>query len=244
MVLVFPNQNISPSEQITFSRYLGPVEEYPLHHFRLPGYPEIFHLTNVSDMGTGKAEMSNLGRHWHSDLSFTSLPAMGSMLRCVEIPDYGGTTGFANQYMAYDALSQAMQTKLDGLLAVHELFSKTKNLQDLDQGQIKDLQSKNPRIKQPVIRTHPETGKKALYVSEALCSEITGMSKDESLSLLEFLFNHQTRLEFTYRHNWSRHDIVLWDNRCTLHMAVPDNDHLQPRVMHRTTITGTPSGTL
>lgn len=244
LVLVFPGQDVTPEQQIRFSRYLGPVEEYPLHHYRLPGHPEIFHLTNVGEDGkVGGAQTAGLGRHWHSDLSFTALPAMGSMLRCKQVPDYGGTTGFANQYMAYERLTPAFRALLENLQAVHELFSKTPNLKDLDQGQVKDLKKGNPRIAQPVVRVHPETGRKALYVSEALCSEIVGMSRDESDTLLEFLIRHQTRVEFTYRHHWKPNDIVLWDNRCTLHMAVPDNDHLQPRVMHRTTITGTPCGT-
>ena len=245
LVLVFPGQNISPAEQIRFSRYLGPVEEYPLEPYRLPGHPEIFYLTNVGDDGRiGGAQMANLGRHWHSDLSFTAHPAMGSMLRCMQIPDYGGTTCFANQYMAYERLSPTFQALIDPLEAVHELFSKTPNLKDLDQGQIKDMRKGNPRIAQPVVRTHPETGRKALFVSEALCSDIVGMNRAESSALLEFLFEHQTRVEYTYRHTWKPHDIVLWDNRCTLHMAVPDNDHLQPRVMYRTTVSGTPCGTL
>lgn len=243
LVLLFPGQDISPAEQIRFSRYLGQVDEYPLQHYRLPGHPEIFHLSNVSEVGVGKAQMANLGRHWHSDLSFTSVPATGSMLRCKEIPDYGGTTAFANQYMAYETLSPTFRERIEHLTAVHELFSKTKNLQDLDQGQVKDLQKKNPRIAQPMVRAHSETGRKALYVSEAVTTDIIGMNQEESDALLEFLFRHQTRMEFTYRHTWSRNDIVLWDNRCALHMAVPDNDHLQPRVMYRTTLTGTPCGT-
>lgn len=243
LVLVFPGQDVTPEQQIRFSRYLGQVEEYPLHHYRLAGHPEIFHLTNVGEDGqVGSAQMANLGRHWHSDLSFTALPAMGSMLRCKQIPDYGGTTAFANQYLAYERLSLAFRGLLEGLHAVHELFSKTPNLKDLDQGQVKDLKKGNPKIAQPVVRVHPETGRKALFVSEALCSDIVGMTRPESTAILEFLFSHQTRVEFTYRHTWKPNDIVLWDNRCTLHMAVPDNDHLQPRVMYRTTVTGTPCG--
>lgn len=243
LVLVFPGQDVTPEQQIRFSRYLGPVEEYPLHHYRLAGHAEIFHLTNVGEDGqVGSAQMANLGRHWHSDLSFTALPAMGSMLRCKQIPDYGGTTAFANQYLAYERLSPTFRGLLEGLHAVHELFSKTPNLKDLDQGQVKDLKKGNPKIAQPVVRVHPETGRKALFVSEALCSDIVGMSRPESTAILEFLFSHQTRVEFTYRHTWKPNDIVLWDNRCTLHMAVPDNDHLQPRVMYRTTVTGTPCG--
>ena len=241
-VLVFPDQDVTPEQQIRFSRYLGAVEDYPLAHYRLPGHPEIFLLTNQPIAGSG-TQTTNAGRHWHSDLSFTARPALGSLLRCVDIPDVGGTTAFASQTMAYAALSPAFRALIDPLTAVHELFSKTKDLRDLDQGQIRDMKKSNPRIAQPVVRIHSETGRRALYVSEAVTTDIVGMNREESDALLEFLFRHQTRMEFTFRHTWRRHDIVMWDNRCTLHMAVPDNDHVQARVMYRTTLTGEPCGT-
>ena len=241
LVLVFPGQDITPEQQIRFSRYLGIVEDYPLAHYRLPGHPEIFLLTNQPVTGA-TSQTRDAGRHWHSDLSFTGKPAMGSLLRCVQIPDIGGTTAFANQYLAYERLSPAFRALIDPLHAVHELFSKAPNLQDLDQGQVRDMKKANPRIAQPVVRTHSETGRKALFVSEALATDIVGMTRAESDAILNFLFRHQTRIEFTYRHNWRPHDIVMWDNRCTLHLAVPDNDHHQPRVMYRTTLTGEPCG--
>jgi taurine dioxygenase len=240
-VLVLPDQNITPEPQIRFSRLFGPVEDYPLAHYRLKGHPEIFQLTNQPVDGK-LSETRNAGRHWHSDLSFTAKPALGSILRCIEIPEVGGTTLFANQYMAYDTLSAKFRSMIDDLWAVHELFSKTKDLRNLDQGQVRDMKKENPRIAQPVVRVHPETGRKALYVSVAVTTQIVGLSKDESDAILEFLFEHQVQSQFTYRHTWRPNDIVMWDNRCTLHMAVPDHDHSQPRVMHRTTVTGTPSG--
>jgi taurine dioxygenase len=240
-VLVLRDQDITPEQQIRFSRLFGPVEDYPLAHYRLKGHPEIFLLTNQPIEGK-PSETRNAGRHWHSDLSFTSKPALGSILRCIEIPDVGGTTLFANQYLAYDTLSAKFRALIDDLWAVHELFSKTKDLRNLDQGQVRDMKKENPRIAQPVVRVHPETGRKALYVSVAVTTQIVGMSKDESDAILEFLFEHQVQSHFTYRHVWRPHDIVMWDNRCTLHMAVPDHDHSQPRVMYRTTVTGTPSG--
>jgi taurine dioxygenase len=240
-VLLIRDQDITPEQHIAFSRLFGPVEDYPLAHYRLKDHPEIFLLTNQEVDGK-PSETRNAGRHWHSDLSFTSRPALGSILRCIQIPDVGGTTLFANQYMAYDALSPKFRALIDDLWAVHELFSKTRDLRNLDQGQVRDMKKENPRIAQPVVRVHPETGRKALYVSVAVTTEIVGMTKDESDAILEFLFAHQVQAQFTYRHFWRPGDIVMWDNRCTLHMAVPDNDHSQPRVMHRTTVSGTPSG--
>lgn len=241
LVLVIRDQDITPEDHLRFSRYLGVVEDYPLVEYRLPGHPEIFYLSNETLDGR-PSQTRNAGRHWHSDLSFTAVPALGSILRCIEIPDVGGTTAFASQYLAWERLTPAFQHLIEPLEAVHELFSKTRDLKNLDQGQVRNMKARNPRIAQPVVRVHPETGRRALYVSVAVTTDIVGMSEEESAAILEFLFAHQTRIEFTYRHAWRRGDIVMWDNRCTLHMAVPDNDHLQARVMHRTTLTGTPSG--
>lgn len=242
-VLVFPGADITPEQQLRFSGYFAPLEEYPLVHYRLEGYPEIFLLSNRDHMGK-PSETRNAARHWHSDLSFTNKPAMGSILRCLQIPDVGGTTMWANQTMAYDKLSPAYQRLIEPLSAVHELFSKTKDLKNLDQGKVRDMKKANPRVAQPVVRVHDETGRKALYVSVAVTTEIIGMSQEESDSILEFLFAHQTQPQFTYRHDWKPNDMVMWDNRCTLHMAVADNDHEQPRIMHRTSLVGDYCGEL
>lgn len=240
-VLLLRDQDIAPEDHIRFSRYFGPVEDYPLVHYRHPEHPEIFLLSNRDGEGR-PAQTRNAGRHWHSDLSFTARPALGSVLRCLKIPDVGGDTIFANQYLAYETLSPAFRAFIDPLEAVHELFSKTKDLKNLDQGQIRDMKKANPRIVQPVVRVHPETGRKALYVSIAVTTGIIGLDEEESDAVLGFLFAHQTQVQFTYRHRWRPNDILMWDNRCTLHMAVPDNDHRQVRLMHRTSISGTPCG--
>lgn len=240
-VLVFPGQDVTPEQQLRFSAYFATLEEYPLVHYRLPGYPEIFLLSN-RDSGGRPSETRNAARHWHSDLSFTDKPAMGSILRCIHIPDVGGTTMWANQTMAYDHLSPTFQNLIEPLNAVHELFSKTKDLKNLDQGKVRDMKKANPRVAQPVVRVHDETGRKALYVSVAVTTEIVGMQQEESDAILEFLFAHQTQPQFTYRHVWRPNDIVMWDNRCTLHQAVADNDHGQARIMHRTSLVGVPCG--
>ena len=236
-VLVFPEQNVTPEQQLVFSARFATLEEYPLVHYRLPGYPEIFLLSN-RDSGGKPSETRNAARHWHSDLSFTNKPAMGSILRCVDIPDVGGTTMWANQTLAYERLSPTFQKVIEPLTAVHELFSKTRDLKNLDQGKVRDMKKANPRVAQPVVRRHDETGNKALYVSIAVTTEIIGMEQEESDAILNFLFAHQTQPQFTYRHVWRPNDIVMWDNRCTLHQAVADNDHQQARIMHRTSLVG------
>ena len=240
-VLVFPGQDVTPEQQLRFSARFATLEEYPLVHYRLPGYPEIFLLSN-RDSGGKPSETRNAARNWHSDLSVTNKPAMGSILRCVHSPDIGGTTMWANQTMAYDRLSPTFQKLLESLTAVHELFSKTKDLKNLDQGKVRDMKRANPRVAQPVVRVHDETGRKALYVSVAVTTEIVGMEQEESDAILEFLFAHQTQPQFTYRHVWRPNDIVMWDNRQTLHQAVADNDHEQARIMHRTSLVGAPCG--
>ena len=240
-VLVFPEQNVTPEQQLVFSARFATLEEYPLVHYRLPGYPEIFLLSNRYSGGK-PSETRNAARHWHSDLSFTNKPAMGSILRCVDIPDVGGTTMWANQTLAYERLSPTFQKVIESLTAVHELFSKTRDLKNLDQGKVRDMKKANPRVAQPVVRRHDETGNKALYVSIAVTTEIIGMEQEESDAILNFLFAHQTQSQFTYRHVWRPNDIVMWDNRCTLHQAVADNDHQQARIMHRTSLVGAPCG--
>lgn len=242
-VLLFREQRITPRDHIRFSEYWGDVEEYPLKHYQHPDYPQIFLLSNEPRDGK-VSQTRNAGRHWHSDLSFTTKPAIGSILHCQRIPDVGGTTLFANQYMAYDRLSPTFRSMIEQLKAVHELFSKTKDIRSLNQEQLADMRRKNPRVTHPVVRIHPETNRPALYVSEALTSEILGMTPEESAPLLDFLFRHCIMPEFTYRHQWRPYDILMWDNRCTLHMAVPDNDHVQARLMHRTTLTGPTCGEL
>lgn len=240
-ILLFCDQDITPELHIRFSKLFGPVEPYPLVHYRLPGHPEIFLLSNEPQDGK-PSETRNAARHWHSDLSFTGRPATGALLRCIRAPKVGGTTMWANQYLAYETLSPAFRQLIEPLTAVHELFSKTKNLKDLDQGQIRDMKKSNPRIAQPVVRVHAETKRKALYVSEAVTTQIVGMSQAESDAILQLLFRHQTSPEFTYRHQWRPNDIVMWDNRCTLHQAVADHDHSELRIMQRTTISGEACG--
>ena len=243
LVLVLPDQRIKPEQHIRFSAHFGPVEDYPLAHYQHPAHPKIFLLTNEQSNGK-QSETRDAGRHWHSDLSFTTTPALGSILHCQKIPDIGGDTMFTNMYMAYERLSPLYQRIIEPLWAVHALFSKTKGLDKLDPQQIRDMRQRNPRVAQPMVRVHPEAGRPALYVSEALTSEIVGLTEEESAGILAYLFRHSVRAEFTYRHRWRPFDILMWDNRCTMHMAVPDNDHSMPRLMHRTTITGTPCGEL
>ncbi len=202
-------------------------------------HPEILLVTNR--MRNGKAsETRNTGRNWHSDLSYTNHPARGSLLWCEERPDVGGDTMFTNMYFAYETLSDKLKGFLDSLYAVHDV-SMTKGLDKRDPEKVAELKRLNPPIAHPVVRTHPETGRKALYVSERVRTFV-GMTEDESRPILKFLCEHATQPEFVYRHQWRVHDLLMWDNRCTMHVALADFDQTKTRHMQRTSLLGEPSG--
>lgn len=242
-VVTFPGQRLAPEQQIAFGRNFGTLDDHKsLPFYRHPQYPEIYLITNKPVNGK-PSETRDTGRIWHSDHSFTTHPTMATMLYCLEIPPAGGTTLFTNMYMAYDSLSDTLKRILEGLEAVHRIpYLSFKHFKDRDPKQIAEMMRINPPVAQPVVRIHPETGRKALYVSEGMTPRFVGMTEEESQGLLQYLFRHSVRPEFTYRHSWSTQDLLMWDNRCTLHLAPPDYTHDHSRHMHRITVLGTPSG--
>ena len=239
-VLLFRDADITPEQHIAFSRQFGPLEAHLLAEFSLPGHPEIFVVSNVKDGGKLKGAVY-AGQFWHSDLSYMKKPSLGSLLLCHEMPDVGGDTMWANMYLAHDTLSEPMKAFIGGLKAVHDYsraydtyFSKLPDRPPLTPEQ----RAKTPPVTHPMVRTHPVTGRKALYVNPGFTKGIAGMPDEESQPILEFLFRHSTRPEFTYRHNWRVHDLMFWDNRCSMHYALADYDFSVRRHMHRTTIAG------
>ena len=239
-VLVFPGQDVGPERHIAFSRQFGEIDPVSFApRFRHPDYPEILVISNKPQKGK-QSETRNNGRQWHSDTSFRLSPATGSLLHCLELPDFGGDTMFTNMYMAYDTLSDVMKKMLEDLWAVHD-STNTRDAQKRPAEVLAELRKINPLVAQPVVRVHPETGRKALYVSEGQTTHIVGMTDEESTAILQFLFAHSVEPEFIYRHRWSQHDIVMWDNRCAMHLAVR-YDMTKPRHMHRTTLKGEPLG--
>jgi len=248
ILLVFPGQKLTPEQQIAFGRRFGPLDDHwedPT--YRLPGFPEIYQIGNF--MLDGKmSKTKDTGRKWHSDHSYTTRPTLISMLYCRKIPPVGGTTAFANMYMAYDTLTDTMKGMLENLEAVHDMLNYlTPTL--LWKPTVKDpsaMAKKFPAVVHPVVRTHPETGRKALYVSEGQTTRILGLSEEEGRGLLQFLFKHATQLEFTYRHAYKVDDLVFWDNRCAQHIALADYVHNSDnlRHMYRVTVLGKKSGRL
>lgn len=238
-LLIFRDQRITPAQQIAFSRRFGALQSHVLHQFQLSGYPEILIISNIKENGE-PIGLGDAGHFWHSDLSYVDLPSLGSMLHAQELPAEGGDTLFANMHLAWDTLDPALQRQVANLKAEHSYLAQYAELQRRNpwRPNLTDEQiAKVKPVLQPVVRTHPETGRKALFVSEHFTTKIDGLPEDESRDLLHQLFEHSVKPEHVYRHHYQPHDLVFWDNRSLMHLAggCPDD---QRRKLYRTTIEG------
>jgi taurine dioxygenase len=219
-VLVFPGQTLTPEEQMAFGQRWGELVRHP--YAGLEDYPEIIELSN-------RGKKKDVNQHWHSDMSYNTHPPKLTMLHALEAPEFGGDTAFSNQILAYQELSDGLRELLDGLRAIHSAAGLA-TIYGEDQAEA-------PRAEHPVIRTHDETGERALYVCRAFTDRFTTWSRAESKALLEYLYQHSVRPEFQARHQWRPGDVVMWDNRCLLHFAVHDHGD-DPRVIHRLQVAG------
>ena len=238
-VLVFRDQRITPDQQIAFSRRFGPLQIHVLHQFQLPGYPEVLVVSNIVENGQ-PIGLGDAGHYWHSDLSYKEKPSLGSLLHAQELPSEGGDTLFANMHLAWDTLPANLRNAVEGRSAEHTYLAKYAELQkrspwrpNLSAEQIAQVKP----VVQPIVRTHPETGRRALFVSEHFTTRVLDVPEDESRALLAELFDHSTRDAFVYRHQWQPGDMVFWDNRSLMHLAAGTPDHLRRR-LNRTTIEG------
>ncbi|MBD8656436.1 TauD/TfdA family dioxygenase [Oxalobacteraceae sp. CFBP 13730] len=238
-VLVFRDQHITPAQQVDFSRHFGALQIHVLRNFQLPEQPEVLVISNIQQDGK-PVGLGDAGHFWHSDLSYKETPSLGSMLHAQELPAEGGDTLFANQHAAWDALPDDLKREVEGLQAEHwylarydELRQRNPYRPQLTQAQIDEVKP----VSHPVVRTHPETGRRALFVSEHFTTRILGVSEQRSRELLDLLFDYGTRAEHVYRHQWQPHDMVFWDNRSLMHLAAGCPDHLR-RKLYRTTIEG------
>ncbi len=232
-VIVIRDQDLTPAEQVAFSRRLGPLAIHVLEDQLLPGHPEILLVTNKRENGR-YIGIPDLGRAWHSDMSYKEAPALASLLYALEVPaDGSGDTHFADMTAAYEALPDAMKTRLEGLEVYHTYEHDHENF-SLSDAQREDL----PGAIHPLVRTHPETGEKALFLGRLLAKRIVDMMTEESDALLDGLEAHATSAAFVHCHRWRRHDLLFWDNRRTLHCAQPYDDKTFTRHMHRTTVMG------
>ena len=236
LVIFFRDQDLSPAQFLALGRRFGEVIEYPFVK-GLPDYPEIIPVLKLEH------EHVNFGGVWHSDTAYLDVPPMASMLVARQIPPYGGDTLFANMYLAYEALSDGMKAMLEGLTAVNSSAKAdaSRTREDRMKDSAREVK-KDYVAAHPVVRRHPETGRRALYVNVAHTVRFDGMSEEESTPLLDYLFRHQTRPEFTCRFRWRPGSIAFWDNRCAQHNAV--NDYAgHRRLLHRITLAGdTPKG--
>ncbi len=232
LVLFFRDQPLTPDRFLAFANAVGTPVEYPFV-MGLDGYPEIIEVKKLEH------ERTNFGGIWHTDTAYLPCPPMGSMLLAREVPPFGGDTEFANQYLAYEALSEGMKALLAGLRAVNSSAKAdvTRTREDRMREDARADARGEYVAEHPVVRTHPETGRKALYVNVAHTVRFAGMTEAESAPLLDFLFAHQVRPEFTCRFRWQVGSLAWWDNRCTLHNPLNDY-HGYRRVMHRITLQG------
>ena len=230
-VLFFQEQHeITPANQIALGKYFGALHIHPAAP-KMKDYPEIFEIHTHKD-----SKISNGAEDFHSDVSCDVEPPLGTMLQLHILPDYGGDTMFANMYMAYNKLSEKMKIFLGDLNAVHESEHFYK-----DRYENNDVIGKNkkyPSAIHPIVRTHPITKKKALYVNKFFTTRVEGLNIEESKLILNFLFQHCEKTDFQIRYRWNENDMAFWDNRCTLHKAIWDY-HPMERKGRRVTIKGT-----
>jgi taurine dioxygenase len=255
-VVVFRGQSLTPEHQVAFTRRFGILEQHVRKESRLPGYPEILVVSNVVKADGTPIGAQDAGRFWHSDLSYKREPSLLSALYAVEVPVHDGRvlgdTDFASTTAAYEALPDDMKQRLASLKNVHSyLYYRNKNRQaqlqekirsahevteyDLSEDQVKAV----PDSESPIVRTHPVTGRKGLFINEAHTSRIAGLPGAESEALLKAICAHIVKPEFQYRHHWQPGDLLMWDNVAVQHKANFDYRLPLRRLMHRTTVRGT-----
>jgi len=235
-VVFFRDQHLTPEQHLEFARCFGAIN---VNRFfkTVDGYPEIAEVRKEPD------QQRNIGGDWHTDHSYDLAPAMGSILYAREVPQSGGDTLFASMYCAYDALSEGLKRTLDGLRALHSsrhvFGTSTYGLRGDLRGRVLNPESAIQDAVHPVVIRHPKSGRKALYVNPGFTVRIDGWTDEESRPLLQYLYQHAARPEFSCRFQWGPGSIAFWDNRCTWHYALNDYPG-QRRLMHRITVEGVP----
>ena len=236
-VLLFRDQQLTPEQHIALSRQFGEIQRHVVNQFWLPGYPDVYVVSNVIENGRPIGAHGG-GREFHSDISYAPEPSLGSLFYCVECPPTGGDTEFASMSAAYDALPSERQMWLKTQRGVHDYAyyyeTKLTHREPLTEAQKAQLV---PSV-HPAVRTHPESGRNAIYLSESLTRQLEGMSIEQSRPLIKEICDFATQPRFVYQHRWRCGDLVFWDNRSAMHRATPFDDQKYQRVMHRTTLQG------
>ncbi len=236
-LILVRGQKLTHERHVEISRRFGSLLTHVLKQFLTTGLPEIYVLSNVSENGKPIGNHKE-GWNWHSDLSYVAEPSMGSLLYAVEVPPVGADTLFASMHLAYENLPEKTQARIRGMSATHsyagyygKAFADREPLTD-------EQKARTPDVVHPVVRTHPTTGRLSLYVGQDIVKQINDLPAEESTGLLAELNAHAIQDAFTYRHVWQQGDLIIWDNRSTMHCATPYEDTRYRRVMHRTTVAG------
>ena len=239
-VVCFRGQQLNEAQLIAFARRFGEVERIFLTHYSHPRYPEIMFVSNIKENGRDIGH-ADAGSVWHTDMSYTATPPRATLLYAIEVPTENGTalgdTQFSSTAAAHDSLSSAMQQKIANLRAIHQVAGRRARTATGQQDQA--LRREQPAVGHPVVRTHPYTGRKCLYVSKGECEGIEGMATDEALALIDKLADHTVDERFRHTHHWQVHDLLMWDNCSLQHLASFDYHWPQHRrLMHRVTVGG------
>jgi len=231
LVLLFRGQHLADPALVAFTARFGELEEAPLFRGRrfVEDHPEVMIVSNVAVDGREIGSLGNAEAFWHTDLNFVEEPPAASCLFALEVPPAGGDTGFANMYRAFEALPDGLRARIAGRSIRHDArFNSAGYLREV----------RVPDTVHPIVRTHPETGRKSLYLGRRAHASIEGMEAGESEALLDTLWGYATSNAVTWQHQWRAGDLLIWDNRCTLHRRDPF-DAAQRRIMHRTQTRGT-----
>ena len=242
IVVVFRGQTLSSARHIEFSRRFGELEIHIVKKYLLPDHPEILRISNVRDANGELIGLADAGFTWHTDTSYLQRPSRCSLLHAQEVPvrngEVLGDTIFTNTIAAYEALPDGMKRALAGKKAIHR-YSERKRIANSPRPKLTQVQlDATPDVAHPIVRIHPATGRKALYVTEGECIGITGMPEQDARPLISELHAHCIRPEFQYRHKWQVGDLLMWDNATSMHLAVCDYQLPERRLMYRTTVIG------
>lgn len=244
LVIVFPNQNISDEDHIKFGKRFGDLEVHPSLSHRSSKNPEIYRVSNVDENGDIIPNKETSWQYlkqswlWHTDSSFRKIPSNGSILHGISTTNEGGNTLFANMYKAYEDLDQSLKDKIKNLKVIHDHDHIISLSKELSERKNKGHYDKLDPVIHPLVRRHPSTKKPSLFLSPHTMVSIQNYDNKKGRELLDLLTDHSIQQQYVYKHSWTNHDIVMWDNRCTMHSVEPfDNNNIK-RIMHRVTLVG------
>ena len=237
-VLSFPDQTLTKEQQIAFTESFGEIEGHVAHDHNGKPFPPVHVVSNLDPDGKPTKKPRSHGNYfWHTDKSYHEVPSLATILYAIEVPPFGGSTQFANMQMAYDELLPEMKEIIEGLQVVHSWEQSRRN--SMNQPATEEQIAARPPVTHPIVRTHPDTGRKGIYVG-IHASHIEGKEWHEGREILYRLTDMVTQPRFIYTHEWKKNELVMWDNRCLMHRATGDfPQDVYPRVLHRTVIRGT-----